>query len=192
MCVCVCVCVREREKERERDGRTDGRTDGDEYRLPYWPITSSLDHTPLSNLQGPTYHFLCFLAGDYSTGGLQWAVVWDAAPAGHPTTPVTTCWDWFKIDSASRGHLHISFHNTHIFPLNHITGSAYFHRESLIDGSVKGQYATYVVGVLLLEAIQFLSKVFLFLAKSKSSCKRFHLFVVWNIHTLIFLPIFVF
>ena len=46
----------------------------------------------------------------------------------------------------SRGYLHISFHNTYTFPFNHVTASGYFHwcvlcKESLIDGSVKGQYA---------------------------------------------------
>ena len=46
----------------------------------------------------------------------------------------------------SRGHLHISFHNTHTLPFGHVTVSAYSHRcdlwrESLIDGSVKGQDA---------------------------------------------------
>ena len=40
------------------------------------------------------------------------------------------------------GHLHISFHNTHTFPFNPMTPSAYFHRcvlcwESLIDDSAR-------------------------------------------------------
>ena len=32
-----------------------------------------------------------------------------------------------KSDRISRGHLHISFHNAHTFPLNHVTASAYLH-----------------------------------------------------------------
>ena len=56
---------------------------------------------------------------------------------------------WLKTETAriSRGHQHISFHNTHVYPFNHVTTSTYFRscvlcRESLIDGSVTGQYAT--------------------------------------------------
>ena len=47
----------------------DWQADGDEYRLPYWPITSFLDHTTLCYLQGPTDHFFCFSAKEFSTGG---------------------------------------------------------------------------------------------------------------------------
>ena len=48
----------------------------------------------------------------------------------------------------SRSHLHISLHNTHTFPFNHVTVSTYFHmcvlcKYSPIDGSVKTQYATH-------------------------------------------------
>ena len=46
--------------------------------------------------------------------------------------------------------------------------------------------------VLLLEEIQFLSKGFPFLAMSKFSRMRFDQFVAWNIHTVVFLPIFVY
>ena len=44
--------------EREAD-----RTEGDKWRLPHWPITSSLGHTTLCYLQGPTWHFFCFSVG---------------------------------------------------------------------------------------------------------------------------------
>ena len=46
--------------------------------------------------------------------------------------------------------------------------------------------------VLKLQDIQFLSKGFPFLAMSKFSLVRCRLFVAWNIHTVVFLPIFVF
>ena len=46
--------------------------------------------------------------------------------------------------------------------------------------------------VMLSEGIQFLSTGFLFLAMSKFSCVRFCLFVAWNVHTVVFLPVFVF
>ena len=48
-----CECKRERERQ----------TEGDKYSLSYWSITSSLIHTMLCYLQGPTLHFFCFLAG---------------------------------------------------------------------------------------------------------------------------------
>ena len=43
--------------------------------------------------------------------------------------------------------------------------------------------------MLLLEGIQFLFQGFLFLDISRSSCVRFRLFIAWNIHTVVFLPI---
>ena len=49
-----------------------------------------------------------------------------------------------------------------------------------------------VLFVLLFEEIQFLSWSFTFLAMTKSSRGIFCLFVAWNIHTVVFLPIFVF
>ena len=42
----------------------------------------------------------------------------------------------------------------------------------------------------LSEEIQFLTKGFPFLAMSSSSRVRFRLFVAWNVHTVVFLPIF--
>ena len=39
--------------------------------------------------------------------------------------------------------------------------------------------------MLLLEEIQFLFQGFLFLAMSKFSCIRFHLFVAWNVYTVV-------
>ena len=41
---------------------------------------------------------------------------------------------------------------------------------------------------MLLEAIQFLSLSFLFLAMSRSSRVRFRLFAAWNVHEIAFLP----
>ena len=78
------------------------------------------------------------------------------AAGRHPrvASSMTASWAWLKIltDSnwhrPSRGHLHISFHNTHDFRsttwlLSIIyTGESYSNK-SLIDGSVKGQYATF-------------------------------------------------
>ena len=43
---------------------------GDKDRLLYWPITSSPGHTTLCYLQDPTWHFICFSTGGYSTNGL--------------------------------------------------------------------------------------------------------------------------
>ena len=125
----------------------------DKWRLLHWPITSLLCY-----LQGPTQHF-CF-----SRGSTQVEICCDPLPrrvtlplAGTPVTdcmsPVTDCissasWD-LKTGTPciSCEHLHISFHNTNTFLLNHVTASAYFHwcilcREFLIDSLVKGQYTT--------------------------------------------------
>ena len=49
----------------------------------------------------------------------------------------------------SRRHRHISFRNTHTFPINHVTASAYFHicvllRESPSDSTAKGQYESII------------------------------------------------
>ena len=112
---------------RETAARTDGRTDGDGYRLPYWPInSSSLDHSLLYYLQHPTKNFFSFSAREYSTGGLMWIVLWEAAQVGHSATRWCSP-DW----PLSSGHelrltqelaspyptwaSHISFHNTHTF-----------------------------------------------------------------------------
>ena len=42
-------------------GETDRRTEEDKYRLLYWPLTSTLEHSTLSCFQDPTRHF-CFSA----------------------------------------------------------------------------------------------------------------------------------
>ena len=93
----------------------------------------------------------------YKNNFFSWAALWDAAPAGRPATHwrslwmteslLTASWDWIKTHCISRGVLHISFHNAHTFPLNHVTAFVYLRRcvlwrESLIDGSIMGQYAT--------------------------------------------------
>ena len=131
---------------------------GDEWRLPQWPITSSLGHNMLCCLQGPTWYFFCFSSGRYSTGGPLWATLRDAVLMGRPVSCwrsrdrslLAASWD-SETDSLtahiSLRHLYISFHNTHTFPLKIMTASAYFHRcvlcgEFLIDVLVKSQYAT--------------------------------------------------
>ena len=84
-------------------------------------------------------------------------------PSQEPNNSLVLCvtdsllaarWGWPKTetDRISREHQHILFHNIHIFPFNHVTASAYFQRcalcrKSLTDGSVKGQYATFPMGI---------------------------------------------
>ena len=146
VCVCVCVCERERRTETERD----------EYRLPNWSITSSLDHTMLIR---PYLVFMFFgqrvlnrrpLCGPLPQRGSQPLI---SSPLSDRSL-LAASWDSKTTTHAaliSRGHLHISFHSSHKFLFNHITASAYFHRfvqcrESLIDGTVKGQYTTNAFG----------------------------------------------
>ena len=71
---------------------------------------------------------------------------------------LTTSWDsdWQAATPTatdSRGHLHTSLSNSHIFPIKHVIASAYLHwcvlcRESLIDGSVKDQCAKATLGTI--------------------------------------------
>ena len=114
------VCEKQTETNRDRGGRR--------RRLLYWPITSSLDPTKLCYLQG--------LASSLLTRRTQ-SVLADSTDR----CKLRLTQDWHSV---LREHLHISFHNTHTFPFNLVTASTYFHRcvlcrESLIDGSVKGQ-----------------------------------------------------
>ena len=107
-------------------------------RLLYWPITSSLDHSTLCNLENPTKHF-CFSAG----AAQPEAWYGPQAPAGRFQ------WLLAGFDSAftdSNSQLHILFHNVHLLPIRSrdllpliYTGA------SLIEGSVKDQYVTYVL-----------------------------------------------
>ena len=106
--------------------------------------------------------FLLLLSWVYSTGGLLWVALLYTAPVGC----LVICWHSFdcklrltqdlhwQTACISCRHLHISFHNTHTFPLNHVTVSAYFHwcilsRQSLIDGSVKRQYTILTLSQVL-------------------------------------------
>ena len=105
------------------------------WKLRYWPITSSLDHDMLSYLQRFTSHHFCFSA---------WRLLnWRPAVGSWPQrgaqplacTSVTNCsllatsWlqDWDSHCCISQRHLHISFHNSHMFPFNHATAFTYFH-----------------------------------------------------------------
>ena len=51
-------------------------------------------------------------------------------PSVGPWLPKLDWWlqDWCKTDQITWGHLHISFHNAHTFPFNHLTISVYLHR----------------------------------------------------------------
>ena len=148
--------------------------EGDKYRLLYWLITSSVGHThtllfsdsgrtsfPLlqdilnrSSSRGhlsPCGH--SSLSAD-STNCCKTAVLWDIASAAREATCwrspwltkslLASSWDWLKTDCISRGHLYISFHNTHHFHsptlllLLIYTGMSCAEK-SLIDSSVKGQ-----------------------------------------------------
>ena len=107
--------------------------------LLYWPIMSSLDPTMLRYHQDSTKHF-CFLARDTQ---LEVAVgCWPLQ-----ALPMTASWHWFTLPPTLMQHLHISFHNTHNFGLTTwllllIYPGASYSEKSLIDSSVKGQYAT--------------------------------------------------
>ena len=150
--------------ERQTDGRRRIQTAISSHNIswPYRTVLSSRPHLVLLlrigrgllNI-GPTVGhsvlssrpYIFYPDETYSTG-LHLGVAW--LPAATflylPTRLTAASWYW-QTASLSRGHLHISFGYTQPFPIDHVTASAYFHicvlwRESLIDGSVKGQYAT--------------------------------------------------
>ena len=114
-------------------------------------MTSSLDHTALCNLQGHAKHFFCFSARS-TQPETHCRLICGTLPQRSLRLTVylmATSRDRLKSETAriSRGHPHISFHNTHTFLFNYVTACAYFYmcvlcRESLMDGPVKGQYAT--------------------------------------------------
>ena len=101
----------------------------------------------------------------HSNGGPLGSARWDAAPAGRPATRWRSPWltaifwpqadtdrltDWLKTLRISRGHLDISFHNAYHFHLTtwllpFIYTGASGVEGSLIEGTVKGQYATFWV-----------------------------------------------
>ena len=82
------------------------------------------------------------------------AVPWPSKTSSHSQALLwLTSLFWPKAETpkfilpVSHVGIYISFHNTFTFPLNNVSASAYFHmwilcRESLIDCSVNGQYAT--------------------------------------------------
>ena len=120
-------------------------TEGHKDRLLYWPLTSSFDHTTLCYLQCltsslPMRHTQLVLTKGRLASRGHGSLSADSTP---------THYNWLRL---LRGHLHISFRNTDTFLINHITASTYFYRcvrfrESLNDSSVKGLYATDIVGV---------------------------------------------
>ena len=142
--------------------QTDGQMDGERQRQtailthnyffswPYHTVLSSRPHLALLLLLG--------------RGLLNWSPAvdrWLSGVASHllahlwlTVSLLAASWDWRKTETPhiSHEHLHISFYNTHTFLFNHVTASAYFHRcilfrESLMDGSVKGQYAIKLLAV---------------------------------------------
>ena len=102
----------------------------------YWPIISILLTTPRCVI------FKTPFSTSYASrpGSTQPETHCESlVPAGCPVTHwrslqltksyLVARWDWqIKIQTSriSHGHWHISFHNTHIFPFNHVTASAYF------------------------------------------------------------------
>ena len=115
-------------------------TEGDRL---YWTITS-LDHTTLCLSSSLTWHF-CFSARGYSTEGRR-------EPPAHRALLVAASWSdsgphWLQLTPLSHRHLHILFHIAHIFRYTTWLTTADYQgvfcsETSLIDSSVKGQYAT--------------------------------------------------
>ena len=129
------------------------KTEGDEWRLPHWPITSSLGHTTLCYLQGPLWHFSAEV--EESTRSPLCALDQSGVSSHSLALSATDHISFLPKRETNRLRLTLSvshmgiciYHNTQTFPFNHVTASAFFHRcvlcrESLIDGSDKGQYAT--------------------------------------------------
>ena len=103
---CVCVC----ERERERGIQTGILT------LNFFSITLCCTQIQAVCL------FLFYET--YSTGLRKRTACPPAAAVLWLPTATRLC----KTLRISNGHLHISFQNTHTFPLNHVTASAYLHR----------------------------------------------------------------
>ena len=92
----------------------------------------------------------------------------------------------------SHRHLHISVHNTHTFLFNHMTASSYFHRcvlcrESLIDGSVKGQHASWPLQCIKDYFIQIYPSIILLINKYTSNSsllfllnQKYQDFIIFN------------
>ena len=138
----------------------DRRTEREEYILLYWPITSWSYHAVFSSR--PHLALLLLLCRSLLNWGIAVGIsVRRYHQRGAQLLPdavrysvylLGSSWALLKPDThtlrISRGHLHISFHNTNTFPFNPVTAPGYFHKcvfcsQSLIDGSIKGQYATY-------------------------------------------------
>ena len=113
-----------------------------EVKLLHWPLISSLDRNEI--FKALNFLFWRDVHNRSSPGD-------HLVPYGHSRLPADSTdrcklelTDWDS-DCISRGHLYVSFHNTHTFLFNHVTTSAYFYRcvlcwEYLINVWVKGQY----------------------------------------------------
>ena len=129
---------------------TDGRTEEDKDRLLYWPITSSsLDYCTLCYFQDSTWYF-CF-----SDGIVNRRPLWSAVPSRALSVTASLVWlrpsltptdsNWFGHSRGICIH-HFITPTTSNKPRptcvnNRNLSYIWF---SLIDGSVKGQYATMV------------------------------------------------
>ena len=102
------------------------------YNLFFWPYYTVLSSRPHLALLLLSQGLLNQSLGEGHTVG--------CCPSGMPSH--SRLW---KTAPISCGHLPISFHNTHSFPINHVTACFYrcvLCRESLIDVSVNGRYTT--------------------------------------------------
>ena len=137
----------------ERDGRWQMETEEKEYRLTYWPITSSLGHTTPSYTQIQAVR-LFLVYETYSTGSRHdhfktaarfLAVLWDAAPVGHPATCLHSPWQSESLLDASCGCLCLTLASAYIISqrslilLNHVTDFVFLHRSVLCREISDGQ-----------------------------------------------------
>ena len=127
--------------ERQTDGgrHTDILTHNFFFSWPYYGVLSSR----------PPWHFYCF-----SAGGTQLKTALGHRPQQGALSDCmlalthTAC-NWLQLTRTITRHMHISFHNAHDFRLTTwllplIYPGASCSEKSLIDNSVKGQYATCV------------------------------------------------
>ena len=114
------------------------------FSWPYHAVLSSKPHLAL-----------LLLGRGYSTGSPLWSALWAAAPARRSVNRWRTRDRKLRLQNSnwqtahiSHGHLHIAFHKTYTFPVNHVIVSAYFRwyvlcRESdwwLGQGSICNNY----------------------------------------------------
>ena len=132
-------------KRKRRKTKTAAKLTHNFFSRPYHAVISSKSHLAL-----PLLLRLCVLNRRPAIGPLP-----IRTPSHSLALPWLTeyllavSWVWVKTETLliSLGYLYISVHNAHTYTFNHVTASAYFHMcvlcsESLIDGLVKGQYAT--------------------------------------------------